>query len=384
MIGKSAPDFTLTDLSGKTIKMSELKGKPVVLVFWNYRSQLSRKQLIQMDSLGKKFADIAFIGVVDSDKKTVAQFVKMEKISSTILLDRARVFEKYEVKGAPDTFYIDRDGKIRFRLTGFIYNNEADILKKLTVIQESNQNTSSGKHYAVICAGSYGDKQHYDWYWGATSGMYEVLKNRYSYKDENIYFLFSDNHEGDSRIDYVSTKQNISKTFALLSEKMLADDTLFCYFVGHGSQSPKGSDYATIDGSLLDSQLNAFRSGIVSPTQTYVFTQCNSGGFCKALSKDGTVVITSTQVDEPNMAGFAEAIHDALNDAKGADSDGNGKVSIGEAYNYTLDSISSWYKQQGIPLPEHCQIEDNGDGVGSYGKLPVSGHGEIALSRYLE
>lgn len=325
---------------------------------------------------------------MDQNRDAVKEFLKKEKISCSIALDRSEVFNKYEVNGIPDTFFVDRSGRIMYRVTGFRPNIERDIKSKIEQLLKykppaSSERSSSGKRYAIVCAGAYGDPQHYEWYWGATSGMYDILRKKYGYDRRNIIFLFGDKHGNDSRVDYVSIKRNIQNAFALLGKQMKREDSLFCYFVGHGGRSREGgSYYAAMDGPIKDVELNIFRSSIQSENQTYTFSQCNSGGFCKALGRPGTVVVTSTRVDEPNRAGFAEAIRDALGGAPKADTDKNGKVSIGEAYNYTVREIRDWYLKQGRLL-EHPQIEDNGDGRSGYGEIPKSGHGDIALSRYL-
>lgn len=241
------------------------------------------------------------------------------------------------------------------------------------------------QRYAIICAGAPHDAVHYRWYWGATSGMFDVLVQRYGYKPENVYFLFCDRHKGDPRVDYVATKANLEKVFRELAAKMLPGDTLFGFFVGHGTRRGQQSLYELTDGVISAKQLHRLRTGIRARTQTYVFTPCNSGGFAAVLGRQpGTVVITSCRIDEVNSAGFAEAIRDALNHAPGADADGDGRVSIGEAYNFALGAVRNWYKRRGRPLAEHPQIDDDGDGKSSFGRLPSGPHGRVALRRFLD
>ena len=240
------------------------------------------------------------------------------------------------------------------------------------------------RRFAVICAGAPHDAQHYRWYWGATSGMFDVLRKRYGYAEEDIYFLFCDRHGKDPRVDFVATKANLQRVFGELAERMERADTLFGFFVGHGGRAGAGSDYELTDGRLLDKELDVWRSKIRARTQTYVFTPCHSGGFASVLGRRaGTIVITSCAVEEVNAAGFAEAIRDALNHAPHADGNGDGRVSIGEAYNFALLSVRQWYEQRGRALSEHCQIDDNGDGRSGYGLLPTPAHGRVALQRFL-
>ncbi len=243
----------------------------------------------------------------------------------------------------------------------------------------------AGRRFAVICAGAPHDVQHYRWYWGATSGMFDVLHNRYGYAEDNIYFLFCDDHKGDLRVDSEATKANLRATFAKLAERLRPEDTLFAFFVGHGGRSGAGSDYELTDGRMSDKELDVLRRAIRAEKQTYIFTPCNSGGFARTLGRQAdTIVITSCTVEEKNVAGFAEAIRDALNHAPTADGDHDGRVSIGEAYNFALIAVRQWYEERNRPLAEHCQIEDNGDGQSSYGLLPSRAHGALALKRFLD
>lgn len=237
------------------------------------------------------------------------------------------------------------------------------------------------KLYAIISGGENTGNPYYDWYWGATSGMYDVLKNRYGYTDANIYFYFCDTHSGNSRVDGVSTKANVQGAFTALKTRMKPGDKLFCYFVGHGAYTGGRSTYNTVGLDMTDAELNIWRQGLPAD-QTYVFTQCRSGHFCNALAAQGTVVITSCRQDEDNSKAFAEPIRDAFNMAAGADANNDGRVSAGEAYNYALNNVKQQYGT--AAMTEHCQCEDNGDGTSSYGVLPTAGHGTLAMSRWLK
>ena len=235
--------------------------------------------------------------------------------------------------------------------------------------------------YAVVVGGENAGNPHYDWYWGATSGMYNVLKTRYGCSDADITFLFCDTHSGDSRVDGVATKANVQAAFTTLRTKMKTGDKLFCYFVGHGVYTGGVSTYNTVGADMADSELNSWRQGLPAE-QTYVFTQCFSGHFCAALARAGTVILTSTSKDETNSKAFAEPIRDAFNMVAGADANGDGKVSAGEAYNYALTNVKQQFGTS--PVIEFCQAEDNGDGASSYGLLPTAGHGALALARFLK
>ncbi len=237
--------------------------------------------------------------------------------------------------------------------------------------------------YALVSAGAPHDKQHYGWYWGATSGMYNVLRERYGYWDEDIYFLFCDGHNNDARVDRTATKANIEWALRQIASKAKATDVVFCYFVGHGGHQGSNSTYEATDGSILDTTMASWASGIGSSSQVFCFSQCNSGHFPAALAHSGRTVMTSCTVNESNAAAWAEPIRDAFNMAAGADTNGDKRVSVAEAYNYALRRVQHYYQQHYRRQTEHSQIDDNQDGRSSYGILPTAGHGTFAGSQFL-
>ena len=246
------------------------------------------------------------------------------------------------------------------------------------------------ERYAVIIAGHPHNTNYCERFWTTTSGMYNVLKERYGYSDEKIYFLFYNGgncrHAEDPRVDMIATKQNIRAVFEKELLQVTSPATLFCFFVGLGNATLSNSLFETGNAFLQDYLMATMKEGLPAcfTEQTYVFTQPHSGRFCKTLSSTGTVVISSSQMDEGknrDLSPFADLFRDALDHAIGVDVNGDGKVSIGEAYLYALQGVSEWSKGK---TTQHPQIDDNGDGVSSYGIPSSTGDGTIALDRYLQ
>ena len=74
----------------------------------------------------------------------------------------------------------------------------------------------------------------------------------------------------------------------------------------------------------------------------------------------------------------------ALARAEGTDADGDGRVSVKEAYNASVDGTIEWYRKKNRSLAEHPLLDDNGDGVGHHGKgLVVEGDGKLAARTFL-
>ena len=116
--GKVATDFKLRDLGGHEVSLSSLRGKVVFLNLWATWCEPCRREMPSIEKLYEKFGkDKSFVILAvseDSDgSKAVAPYVKQSGYKFEILLDpRNDVGEAYNVSGIPETFVIDRDGRI--------------------------------------------------------------------------------------------------------------------------------------------------------------------------------------------------------------------------------------------------------------------------------
>jgi peroxiredoxin len=116
--GKVATDFKLRDLGGHEVSLSSMRGKVIFLNLWATWCEPCRREMPSIETLYEKFGkDKSFVILAvseDSDgSKAVATYVKQSGYKFKILLDpRNDVGEAYNVSGIPETFVIDRDGRI--------------------------------------------------------------------------------------------------------------------------------------------------------------------------------------------------------------------------------------------------------------------------------
>ena len=130
---KLAPDFTLRDLKGDWVTLSDFRGQPVVLNFWATWCAPCRAEIPHLEALYKKYKDQGLIvfGVnSETDYMKVKRFAA-PRISYTVLLDGNTQTQGYDVRGIPCTYYIDRKGIVRSRSVGFGSGDEALIEKKI-------------------------------------------------------------------------------------------------------------------------------------------------------------------------------------------------------------------------------------------------------------
>lgn len=120
--GKTAPDFELHVLDGKskTLKLSDLKGKAVVVNFWATYCEPCKIEMPWLVELQKKYgADgLQVVGIAmdwedESDEKNVANFAHKMGVNYPVLQGTEKVAELYGgIEGLPTLFFVDRSGKV--------------------------------------------------------------------------------------------------------------------------------------------------------------------------------------------------------------------------------------------------------------------------------
>jgi thiol-disulfide isomerase/thioredoxin len=123
LIGSIAPDFELSSLDGKKYKLSDLRGKAVLLNFWATYCGPCKIEMPWFVELQKQYGPDGFqiIGVAmdDASNEEIAKFAKEMGVNYPILLGTESVGQSYGgVSVLPTTFFLDRDGKIIAREFG--------------------------------------------------------------------------------------------------------------------------------------------------------------------------------------------------------------------------------------------------------------------------
>ena len=120
----NAPDFTLPDLEGNSLTLSDFKGRVIILNFWATWCPPCRREIPDFVELYEKYKDegLLIIGVnLDrGDSRSVKQFSKEYKINYPIVLGNVNVTQDYGgVRAIPTTFVIDRKGNIKEKYVGY-------------------------------------------------------------------------------------------------------------------------------------------------------------------------------------------------------------------------------------------------------------------------
>jgi cytochrome c biogenesis protein CcmG, thiol:disulfide interchange protein DsbE len=115
-VGRVAPDFALQALDGSTFRLSEQRGKPVVLNFWATWCGPCQNELPAIQKAAEHFGDdVVFAGVDQGEKSEVVQsFADKLGLTFTIPMDTdGTIGYNYGVQGLPTTFFIDRNGVVQ-------------------------------------------------------------------------------------------------------------------------------------------------------------------------------------------------------------------------------------------------------------------------------
>jgi peroxiredoxin len=119
VVGKPAPDFSLSDLNDKPYRLSDFRGKVVFLNFWATWCKPCREEMPSMEVLYKNFEkDGLVVLAVSIDRvtttKDIPPFVKGMNLTFPVLIDSWGQTDKpYKRMGVPETFIIDQQGLIQ-------------------------------------------------------------------------------------------------------------------------------------------------------------------------------------------------------------------------------------------------------------------------------
>ncbi len=136
--GAEAPDFALEDMQGNSVRLSDYRGKVVFLNFWATWCPPCREEMPSMERLHEVFGKRNFIMLTvntDEYRDSVETFLEKNPYSFKVLLDsRAEVQDLYGVFRFPETFLIDKEGKLVERIIGARDWSSVNSLKQIETL----------------------------------------------------------------------------------------------------------------------------------------------------------------------------------------------------------------------------------------------------------
>ena len=133
-----APDFTLKSQKGDNLKLSELRGKVILINFWASWCGPCRQEMPVLNELYQRYRplDFTILGVnVEQNSDNARSLLKDVSVSFPILFDNDnKVSKLYHVKGMPSTVLVDRDGNIRYVHMGYQPGTEAEYQSQIRAL----------------------------------------------------------------------------------------------------------------------------------------------------------------------------------------------------------------------------------------------------------
>jgi len=133
--GKSTPDFALIDISGKVHRLSDYRGKNVLVIFWATWCGPCLREIPDLIELRKTVGrdDLAMLAITNENPNLVKRFVAKAKINYDILLDQGTLPMPYNsIKAIPSGFFIDAEGKIKLATVGMVSLKEIKMILQAT------------------------------------------------------------------------------------------------------------------------------------------------------------------------------------------------------------------------------------------------------------
>lgn len=139
-VGQTPPPFTLPDLDGNSVSLSDFEGNVVVIDLWATWCPPCKKEIPFLVSLYEEFKDrglvIVGIGLDRGGASVLQPFVTDNGVTYDVLVGNENVSRDYGVSGIPMTLMVGRDGLVASKDVGFAPSMEAEMRARVVELLE--------------------------------------------------------------------------------------------------------------------------------------------------------------------------------------------------------------------------------------------------------
>lgn len=266
-----------------------------------------------------------------------------------------------------------------FRLHCVLLVTTLALLWVSPVVAQSNAN----KH-ALIIGGLGGSPDHTQKFKTYLFETKKALVETFQFDESHITVLGETSIASEPFVNAIANAENIRQEFSNLNASAGSADEVYIILFGHGGYDNGQArlniprrDLSQTDYAGLVDELNAGRV-------VFINTGSASAPFVEALSGDNRIVITATRTGtQKNETSFPRFMVEALKTLV-ADRDKDGRVSVGELFQYSAERTDQYFEDNGNLATENALIDDNGDQEGSRLDAFVAGNdGHLANITYL-
>jgi hypothetical protein len=216
--------------------------------------------------------------------------------------------------------------------------------------------------HLLVITGVGGDDEHTQNFHKWASTIVSAARERGGLTDAMITYLGDKPELDAAHIKARSTRENVQQAFVDLAARAVAADEVFIVLIGHGSFDGQKGSFNLAGPDLSADDYAKLLEKVPAQRIVFVNTASSSGAFVQPLAGPGRTIVTSTKTggekNEPIFAAyFAEAFKD-----NAADTDRNGRVSVGEAFEYAKAKVTASYQKAGTILTEHATLDDGREG----------------------
>lgn len=116
LVGTDAKNFVTTDMDGKPVNLSDMKGSVVAINFWFIGCKPCIMEMPELNDIVEKFEgkNVKFIAIALDSKASLKAFEEKREFNYNIIPDGRSVAQSYDITGYPTHCIVDQDGKIQY------------------------------------------------------------------------------------------------------------------------------------------------------------------------------------------------------------------------------------------------------------------------------